>query len=545
MRRGRVERRTRKGRLGTGVPTVRAEAAGGESGACVGGAGGHVRDCFTMDADKRVLPAEVSYAVTYESGQDYNRDLGGRGTLTILADPVQYRFRGRARRMLSLGPETEWTFTPEEMRNVGIGGKRVEFATKKGASGAKNCPFVFFCETTDEALAIARRMPETRDEEFVAGIEFNRRLARLPAPRSAWGWATNVIIAVNVIAFVAMGLRGAGWFEAADMKPYILFGANNGAATTGGEWWRLVTSMFLHYGVLHLALNMWALFQVGHLVERLLGRGLYLLVYLGSGVLGGLATICWHGDKLWSAGASGAVFGVYGALLGYFVRQRHGVPRGVFGPIMKSTLMFAGYNLLFGAVHPHIDNMAHIGGLVGGFVLGWIVALPIEPAARVGQVPKRFVAGAAVLALAVAVGVTIAPRFNYSPKEELAWTEVNTPLGAEEGKIVQVEREAFAAFAKNGDVAALSQWIEQEGAPFYQKWSERLGALRLRPGLETAVRRDWLEKILTLKLQGYRELTAGLVTNPSAAFAAYEENAEQIAQLVAHPPKSEAGSATR
>lgn len=498
-----------------------------------------------MDAETNVPPAEISYAVTYESGQDYNRDLAGQGTLTILSEPVRYRFRGRARRMIGRGPEAEWTFTPAEIRNVGLGGTRVEFATSKGASGTKNRPFVFFCETADEARAIARLLPATRDEEFVAGIEFNQKLARLPAPRHAWGWVTNLIIAANVLVFIAMGTQGAGWFEAADMKPYILYGANNGAATTDGEWWRLATSMFMHYGLLHLALNMWALFQVGHLVERLLGRALYALMYVGSGVLGGLTTICWHGDKVWSAGASGAVFGVYGALLGYFVRQRGGVPRGVFGPIMKSTLTFAGYNLLFGAVHPHIDNMAHIGGLVGGFVLGWIVALPLEPAARTGRAPGRFAAGAVVLALAVAAGATIAPRFNYSPKEELEWAEANESFGAREPAIEKAEREALLAYATSGEAEKLVAWLKDEAVPFYEAWHQRLAALKLHAGKKTALQRDWLAEIIALKIHGYRELATGIADNPAEAIARFEKNEQEVSERVTHPPEDLAAGKKR
>jgi len=188
---------------------------------------------------------------------------------------------------------------------------------------------------------------------------------------------TGVIVALNIAVFVLMaGFLGAGWVEVTDMTPYVRYGANNAAVTMHGQWWRLITSMFMHYGVIHLALNMWALLQAGNLVERLQGRVLYALTYLGSGIGGGLLSIAWHGDKIWSAGASGAIFGVYGALLGRTYRDRLALPKAVLQPLMKSTVIFAGYNLLYGMVNPGIDNADHIGGLATGIALGWLTAPP-------------------------------------------------------------------------------------------------------------------------------------------------------------------------
>lgn len=96
-------------------------------------------------------------------------------------------------------------------------------------------------------------------------------------------------------------------------------------------------AMFRHFGILHLCVNMWALFQCGPLVERLQGRLLYGITYLTSGVGGGLLSLGWHGDKIWTAGASGAIFGIYGALLGHLAKERQAVPKAVFQPLISGA----------------------------------------------------------------------------------------------------------------------------------------------------------------------------------------------------------------
>src|SRR6185312_17254410 len=110
--------------------------------------------------------------------------------------------------------------------------------------------FEFLCADTDAAATVRALLPTRIDAEFTAEQDFAARLRQLPAASS---WATSVtglIILLNVAVFVVMGaFFNAGWFEVGDMMAYIRYGANNGAATTGGEWWRLLTSAFLHFGL--------------------------------------------------------------------------------------------------------------------------------------------------------------------------------------------------------------------------------------------------------------------------------------------------------
>jgi rhomboid protease GluP len=478
-----------------------------------------------MDTEFPAKWVEQSFEISYQSGSIYNRDLAKRGTLTVR--PGEYVFRGRTRGIFFSGRETELILRAEDIMNVARSGKCVQFSTPVGKSGQKKQPFVFFCASELEADTVADLLPDAKDASVVAAMAFHDKLQTMPGSTGA-GSVTNLIVAANVVVFVIMGLLGAGWLETASMQPYFAFAANNGAATTDGEWWRLVTAMFAHYGILHLALNMWALFQVGHLVERLLGRPLYTLMYFGSGIIGGLATIVWHGDKVWSAGASGAIFGVYGALLGYLWREKHGIPRSVVQPMMKSTLTFAGYNLIYGAIHPHIDNTAHIGGLTGGLLLGWICALPLDQETRKRDWLRRFGIAAAVTAALIAVGVAVAPRFKYRFRDELAWENAIETRSHQEQTLLDAGGRVFTDAEKNGTTAAIA-WMRNEAIPFYEKWRSDLGALALAPQRVTAKRRDALVHIFDLKLKSYRDFADGLATGDKTAAGKFSADQREIA----------------
>jgi len=492
-------------------------------------------------------PADASaplvFPVEYRAfaGLPANPDLAGAGTLTLRRDAAAgapaFVFSGRERRWLFRGPPVELVLAPADIWNVDVRGRALRFDTGLGRAGQLRRPFTFLARTEGEAQEIAARLPAQVDAEFIAGADFAAKLRALPVATRPWTSVTNLIVAANVVVFLVLaGVFGAGWIDVTSMLPYIRYGANNGAATTDGEWWRLLTSQFLHYGIIHLLLNMWALLQVGHLVERLLGRLLYALVYFGSGIAGGCLTLLWHGDKVWSAGASGAIFGVYAALLGCMLREKQSLPRSVFRPILNSTLTFAGYNLLFGFIHPGIDNSAHIGGFVGGLALGWLTALPVDRAARAGFVPRRLLAGGAALAAIVAIGVTFSPRFDYRVADQIAWEETNRGPGSREPDIVKHQDEAFGRYEKDRDGDALARWLTAEAIPFYSGWLQQVSALSLAPGRATAREQAHFQDVLRLRLASLEHLAAGLRAHDAGALARFtEENAALMAKIGSPP----------
>jgi rhomboid protease GluP len=190
---------------------------------------------------------------------------------------------------------------------------------------------------------------------------------------------TRLLVLSNVFIFIWMGLHGVDWFEP---KPEQLlhWGAGFAPLTLAGEWWRIPFSLFLHFGLLHLAFNMWVLWDIGHLVERLLGHAGFFLLYLIAGLAGGLCSMQFHFDSI-TAGASGAIFGVFGCFLAYLLRMRHSIPEGMRRKFMRSCLFFIGINLAIGMSVPFIDLSAHLGGLVSGFFLGLMLAHPLTPSA--------------------------------------------------------------------------------------------------------------------------------------------------------------------
>jgi len=169
---------------------------------------------------------------------------------------------------------------------------------------------------------------------------------------------------------------------AAGMDPstqeYIGFGASFRPLTFGGQLWRMFTSTFLHFGFKHLAFNMLCLVSIGCFLEKLIGHAKLLQVYFLTAFVGGLFSMWFHPDSV-CAGASGAVFGLFGATVSYvaFTWKRYDVEVGHVAGYMKNGLGFVAINFFYG-LFPGIDMSAHIGGLVGGLVLGFLLAIPVR-----------------------------------------------------------------------------------------------------------------------------------------------------------------------
>jgi rhomboid protease GluP len=157
----------------------------------------------------------------------------------------------------------------------------------------------------------------------------------------------------------------------------IALGGDFAPLTRNGDAWRLVTAMFLHYGLVHLGMNMVCLYQI-RFVERMLGRAEYLALYFATGLIGGLASLATHPNAV-SAGASGAVFGMFGAFTGVMVVRRKQIDPGAWQRTMRSLGTFFAINLVFGLAVSGIDVTAHVGGLVVGFVGAFALAKTAKP----------------------------------------------------------------------------------------------------------------------------------------------------------------------
>lgn len=170
------------------------------------------------------------------------------------------------------------------------------------------------------------------------------------------------------------------------------------ALVAQGEWWRLLSSMFLHSGFIHLALNMISLYFLGSFVEEAFGRGRYLALYLLSGIAGGLAYLYFGAFDVPAVGASGAIFGLLGGILGYSLR------RGTFSwqnPVIRQLLILLALNLYIGFSVPNISNTAHLGGLAGGTIFGWLVAPTVYRKGMSAISPVAIMLGVELVLLAV------------------------------------------------------------------------------------------------------------------------------------------------
>jgi rhomboid protease GluP len=248
----------------------------------------------------------------------------------------------------------------------------------------KTCPY---CDFKIGPRAIERRAPA----DVLGGL--------IPHAR----FTTVVILLINTGLYAAMAIHslqstGGGSVMNLDLRTLEEFGAKYGPDIRGGEWWRLITAGFLHGGVLHILMNSWVLFDLGAEVEQTYGTSRYVFIYVFTTITG------FYGSFLWSPtlsiGSSAGIFGLIGAMIALGVRERSAYGTAVRGLYMR----WAVYGLLMGLLPLFsVDNAAHIGGLTGGFVVGYLAGTPRLTGPTEGV--WRVLTGVAVAATVIAFGL--------------------------------------------------------------------------------------------------------------------------------------------
>jgi len=175
---------------------------------------------------------------------------------------------------------------------------------------------------------------------------------------------TFSIIGINLIVFMVSAFMSKDFMNV-DGQVLLDLGGKFGPLIDKGEIYRLFTSNFLHGGIIHIAFNMYALYSIGPQVEELYGKWKYIIIYFLSGIGGSLLSYYMLPNTL-SIGASGAIFGLLGALFIFALKNKHSLKQGAIG----SLLMVIGVNLYIGMTLPNIDNYGHIGGLIVGLIVG-------------------------------------------------------------------------------------------------------------------------------------------------------------------------------
>ncbi len=327
------------------------------------------------------------------TGDDSNNlGLTAAGTVTVSPEEVVFADSRSTERGDTRNAE-RCRFRLADVANVGYGEAEHLVVVR---SLADDRYVAVWLQTREDALALLRLLPRTTTPEFVEQQQsihrFHSRMRAL-APRAP---VTPTIVAINIAVFIVMLMAGAG-LSASNPEIHIRFGSNYGPLTWSGEYWRLLASAFIHFGVFHIAFNMYALYNGGDLTERLYGSVRFAVIYLLSALAGSVVSGWWN-PYANSAGASGAVFGVYGALLVFFAIRRSDIPLHLFRSAGKGALLLCVYSLGLGLASSlfdspvRIDNAAHIGGLLGGALSGFLLARPFEPEARARPQPLRIAA---------------------------------------------------------------------------------------------------------------------------------------------------------
>ena len=248
--------------------------------------------------------------------------------------------------------------------------------------------------------------------------------------------ATTLLLVINIGVFLAMWVSHVSPVSPS-VNQLLRWGATSGEKVLFyNQWWRVVTSAFVHIGAAHLILNMWSLWLMGTLAEAVLGTSLYVGGYLICAIAGSITSLYWN-PVVVEAGASGALMGILGILLSVLTFARLPVPRHVVSSTTRSLAMGAALTLAIGIL-PHIANSAHVGGLVCGLILGFLLSLT-RRASYVVQRPLRW--ACLLLPLLLMFPFALAAQRHGRP-----WLHYARAFNAlRESKLPQAEEEGRAA----------------------------------------------------------------------------------------------------
>lgn len=193
-------------------------------------------------------------------------------------------------------------------------------------------------------------------------------------------YVTYIIIAINIIMYVisviltiSLTNSGLDGIVSVDNRILVLLGAKYNPCIIAGQYYRLITCTFLHAGIVHIFFNMYALYSVGPFIEKAFGRIKFMLIYFISGITSSLFSFIFFGDGI-SIGASGAIFGLFGAMLVFAIKYKNRIGK----QFMINILGLIAINLIMGATIPNIDNYGHIGGLLGGVIVTLIIFIKLK-----------------------------------------------------------------------------------------------------------------------------------------------------------------------
>ena len=420
------------------------------------------------------------------------------------------------------------TFVPADSK-CGVRGRRlVRFGYNVDEEEDDSiCLWLADKAAADKLVAI---LPKRRTKEFRSQIKIDAQFATRLIAQSPRVPVTVALVAINTLVFIATLLAGAEFLIPVG-KLQIAWGSNFGPYTADGGWWRLFTSLFIHFGIAHLILNMIALVMFGPLVERLYGSVNYLLIYLLAGIAGGLASISWQPDVN-SAGASGAIFGILGALVAAQLRAGDSFPVDILRPIRDTTLVYLGLSLYAGFKYKGIDNAAHLGGLTAGFLIGLAAARPITGECSYSRSDlRRLIQLLPVAAVVLAVGLWFAQRASASMVGEGLFRRTAHWIWAREPTINQKFNAALSLDANaKEDHTALIKTLETVVMPFWREAGDRLATIELSSNSPDRSTLEVLQDLTDGRADAFQLLDDGLRNNDPKVIAKAGQDLKEVEQ---------------
>lgn len=308
-------------------------------------------------------------------------------------------------------------------------------------SCGRELPAFSFGEISDRCPDCRKLAISTAASSSQTSTEFSAPVASRGLPR-----VTSAILAINVAVFLIMAVRGVSP-SAPNTQQLLDWGADWGPLSLGSQPWRMLSSNYVHIGFMHILLNMWCLWDLGKLSERIFDGWTYFLTYTACGLAGSIASLWWH-PMVVGAGASGAIFGLAGALISALYLGHLPIPRQAIQKTLRSLVVFAGYNLFFGAVGAGIDNSAHVGGFATGLVLGAVMARRLMAGQEERSGWRRYVFTSGALVLVLGFGL-VREANGYVVQRQSAAQEFDRghydqAIGLAQAALQKNSRDAFA-----------------------------------------------------------------------------------------------------
>ncbi|SFQ76619.1 rhomboid family intramembrane serine protease [Flavobacterium akiainvivens] len=308
---------------------------------------------------------------------------------------------------------------------------------------------------------------------------------------------TPFIIYANVLIFILMVIKGMDFFKP-DGEIMVAWGANFKPYTLNGEWWRLVTSCFLHFGILHLAVNMYALLYIGVMLEPLIGKWRYITAYLLTGVASSALSLYWNNFGA-SAGASGAVFGMYGMFIAMLLS---GIVNKQFQKeLLASMAGFVIINLSFGFAASGIDNAGHIGGLLSGILIGFVMVPGLKKPKNISLKLAGYI-GALIIGLGSGWFA-----YNYATDHIAEYNKLRNELSQNEKLAVNQQQ----AMINSTDYNKIANAIRTKILPYWKKNKEinaKIASLDLPESISNE--QNLIVKYTDLRINYYTLLLKGI-----------------------------------